>query len=1058
MSFDELGERVLQRLHEYERTRQADIVLGASVLAEAADLWRAAQPANADDPTDEESERLDDARYVLGWLHWWRYSALPSSPDRGPELARVIVYFKPLDLPLVPIPLEDLLGPTADPAAQARTAADLLNHAEIETDPVLLDAAISLLTTAMVLGATPNRPPRTVAVGDRRQPEWAAIVATLGHAYRMRYERNGLVDDLDLAIACGEQALVVTPDSAVRLILDRARLTRTRLARRITQPSPWVAMLSDLGAAFWQWCGRSEVVAGLRWATERRAQSLMATPDGAVRRILDRARLAGFRLGRRFPPPSPRVAILSELSIAFYLRYGHTAVLADLKRTIFLGEQALAATPGDDPDRATRLSNLSIAYGDRYQRSNVEVYLKRATLLSEQALAATSGDDPNRALYLSHMGNRYQQWYQRNDVLADLERAIEFGEQALAATRRDDPNRAGCLSNLGLAYRGRYKRTEALADLERAIALSEQALAAARDDDPNRASYLFNLSLAYKVRFDADGQGISRERLRALADQSGKAAISSPVERVKANHWVGALAHAMNEQLIAVELLDAAVALLPSVVPREGGWEPQESRLGEHVGMVGDAVAAHCAMEDLTGAVEVAELGRGVLLAAYLDSRTDLTDLGQAQPELAAQFGRVRDRLNTPEISHASPAFEATTLFEERKRLWDEHIQATTRIEDRKQLWAEYGALLAQIRRHPGFARFVLPPRLSDLRAAAAGGAVVLVNVGRRRGDAIIITCDADPKLVALPDLVLTDAVSYATELVEATHTGSRLAGALRKQRVLPKILGWLWATVVEPVFSALPPDSGSSMRRVWWMPAGPLGLLPLHAAGHPSGPSALDTAISSYTPTLRALAHARTRPPARTRRQLTVALQHTPGLPELPGTVAEAAELHAQHPDTPLLADHLATTGRVLAALPDATWVHFACHATTNLDSPSQGGLRLYDEALLIPDISRLQLIHAELAYLSACSTAGHGLRNPDESIHLASVFQLIGFRHVIASLWPLDDGSAATAARSFYRHLPAAPTADHAATALHRATCELRAVYPDRPDLWAPLVHGGP
>jgi CHAT domain-containing protein len=63
-----------------------------------------------------------------------------------------------------------------------------------------------------------------------------------------------------------------------------------------------------------------------------------------------------------------------------------------------------------------------------------------------------------------------------------------------------------------------------------------------------------------------------------------------------------------------------------------------------------------------------------------------------------------------------------------------------------------------------------------------------------------------------------------------------------------------------------------------------------------------------------------------------------------------------------------------------------------------------------------------------------------------------------VVASLWPLDDGTALKAARAFYRGLPDAPVADGAATVLHRVTRQLRAADPGRPELWAPLIHSGP
>ncbi|MEV6871489.1 CHAT domain-containing protein [Amycolatopsis sp. NPDC051128] len=337
---------------------------------------------------------------------------------------------------------------------------------------------------------------------------------------------------------------------------------------------------------------------------------------------------------------------------------------------------------------------------------------------------------------------------------------------------------------------------------------------------------------------------------------------------------------------------------------------------------------------------------------------------------------------------------------------------------------------------------------------------MVLVNAGRRRSDAIVVTGDAEPVCVPLPDLVLNDVFSQARELMDVTHDGSSLSSVLRRHRVLRDVLSWLWDAFVSRVVDTLPSVSGTAapLPRVWWMPIGLLGLFPLHAAGHPGEPGALDRVVSSYTPTLRALAHARARPRATARHQFTVALTRTPGLRDLPGTAAEAAVLHALHADGTPLIDHDATTTRVLAGIAKATWAHFACHARADLATPSLSGLRLHDGTLPLPDISRLRLAHAELAYLSACSTAHGGTWLADEVLHLASAFQVAGYRHVIASLWPLDDRIAAKAAAAFYHRMPDTPVADHAASALHHITRDLRDEHPDRADLWAPLIHSGP
>jgi CHAT domain-containing protein len=63
-----------------------------------------------------------------------------------------------------------------------------------------------------------------------------------------------------------------------------------------------------------------------------------------------------------------------------------------------------------------------------------------------------------------------------------------------------------------------------------------------------------------------------------------------------------------------------------------------------------------------------------------------------------------------------------------------------------------------------------------------------------------------------------------------------------------------------------------------------------------------------------------------------------------------------------------------------------------------------------------------------------------------------------VIASLWPLRDSVAADASRLFYRAITNDSSAMDVAPALHQVTHLLRDERPDRPDLWAALVHSGP
>lgn len=91
------------------------------------------------------------------------------------------------------------------------------------------------------------------------------------------------------------------------------------------------------------------------------------------------------------------------------------------------------------------------------------------------------------------------------------------------------------------------------------------------------------------------------------------------------------------------------------------------------------------------------------------------------------------------------------------------------------------------------------------------------------------------------------------------------------------------------------------------------------------------------------------------------------------------------------------------------------------------------------------------------------------DEVTHLASPFQLAGFRDVIVTLWEVDDDVAGMVAAKFYHYLLAQSpgSACRVPLALHHAVKDLKQellkVRQDEGNdvdelLWAPFVHFGP
>lgn len=409
---------------------------------------------------------------------------------------------------------------------------------------------------------------------------------------------------------------------------------------------------------------------------------------------------------------------------------------------------------------------------------------------------------------------------------------------------------------------------------------------------------------------------------------------------------------------------------------------------------------------------------------------------------------------------------------------------------------------VAQIRMLTSNDAFLRQPEVNLSLVLDQSGPVVVVNAAPWRSDALIVQDGAIDRC-GLPDLdadeLETRVSSYLTALqtteraadhlllmrglqrgdssVAARRDTQRAERELRAQRVamrsmLVGTLAWLWDVVAEPVLAALRFTATSTepdwLPRLWWCPIGALSLLPLHAAGRHDGgdeESVLDRAVSSYTPTLRALALARRPVPptaASARRMLIVAQPRTPRQPPLPGVLRDVETLVRLFPDDhrTLLRDDDASRAAVLRALGEHRWVHFACHGTQDLATPVDGRLVLWDGTLSVADLGS-RGFNGEFAGLAACKTATGGVHAPDEVVTLASALFYRGYRHVVATLWSVSDSTGASDLfENLYGRLVVDGELDagHTATALHTAVRQLRADHRNRPDVWSPFVHIGP
>ncbi len=95
----------------------------------------------------------------------------------------------------------------------------------------------------------------------------------------------------------------------------------------------------------------------------------------------------------------------------------------------------------------------------------------------------------------------------------------------------------------------------------------------------------------------------------------------------------------------------------------------------------------------------------------------------------------------------------------------------------------------------------------------------------------------------------------------------------------------------------------------------------------------------------------------------------------------------------------------------------------------------------------------------MSACETTEAPARLADEVVHITSAFQLAGFRQVIGTLWPINDGAAREIATRVYAELTENGTSlvdpASAAAALHTVVREYRHGW--APTRWAAHIHVG-
>ncbi|WUI01357.1 CHAT domain-containing protein [Spirillospora sp. NBC_00431] len=772
---------------------------------------------------------------------------------------------------------------------------------------------------------------------------------------------------------------------------------------------------------------------------------------------------AGRRAVSGLPQEHPHHAMgLANLGVSLRTSFELTGDLAFLHEAVDAHKACVEATPDDHPSRQNRLLNLANTMVALHNRTDDLLALVDAVRAARMAKELLTDDQPDRARALSNLSNTLYALADGSDEADEADiwgEAIDLARAAVAAVPPGHAFKARYLGNLAAGLRMQYSRTGELSVLREAITVGREAVAASHDGWPELSGILSGLGRALLHLHRRTNDEADIAEARTVLTRAGAMPAAPVADRILAGRT---LARAGAPEP-ALEAIESVVSLLPLVAPRDLRRADREHRLSEEAGIAGQVAAAALTAGRPERAVELLEQSRGLLLSEGMDARTEVDRLRAHAPDLADEFVRLRDdlvRLDPP-----SAGAEGDHEIAERRRAaatgWD--------------------ALLARIHARPELAGFLAPPSIGELRRQAAAGPIVLVTTDVHRCDALIVTADPERPVVHVPLPGLTEDAAYKQgDRLLAAHRAfgadTDASGRMRAQADMHDVLGWLWDTTAEPILAALgyttvPQDE---WPRVWWCPVGVMAYLPLHAAGHHQDlitddrpRTVMDRVVSSYTPSIRALAYARRAPAPSSpgpRPALIVTMPETPDADPLPGADDEARRLRRLLPEPTVLRARRATRDAVLSALPLHSVAHFACHATTDWDDPAAGRLLLHDHSdrpLTVREISRLNLAGAGLAYLSACGTTDTHPHLVDEAVHITAAFQLAGFRTTIGTLWQINDQVATRVAEEIYAELTGggthAPDAGRAALALHHALRRLRATFLDAPTLWAGQIHTG-
>ncbi|KAG5657339.1 hypothetical protein KAF25_005903 [Fusarium avenaceum] len=869
-----------------------------------------------------------------------------------------------------------------------------------------IDLAINYLQEALDL-----TPPGT--------PTRETRLSSLANAYLHRYQRTAATADIKTAINLCREGISLTPDGhllrakqlktlgdayrfryiqsgVIHDINQAIRKYREGLDLEVSDSITWINLTYSLGLGYQARYQETATLADLNRSNELLEDACNSTPEGTE-----------LKNSRR-----------KDLALGYQVKYLRTEQVVDINKAISLSRERIDHSSSKDPGYASFHADLGVAYGAKQLKGGGMKDLEKSIQLLQDAVNLSGPSDPLYVWMLEELGKAYKNRFWETKSIPDIDTAIENLQKAIGVSTNAF-QLATQLQWLSRSAMDKFKETQSINDIDQSIQFMERSLDKTLPRDIPRGCRLYELGSRYGLKYKVT---------QAVKDYTAATKyLQEVVHDVSIDLFNKILAGKEAMDLFAshkdwqkgFEIATALIELVPLLIPRF--LEPVDTQyvLRDIAGIACDAAAMslNAGKEPLV-ALKLLEAGRDIMATSINDLRGEIVSLKSQHPELAERFLAQRHSLDKPATDDNDPS---------------------QRYERGNQL----SRLIDQIRQLPGFDDFLRVPGEEALKRAAVEYPIVVINVSPYRCDAIIVSSSRICSM-ALPDLTLAKLKEHSPH---------------RDSISTPVVLSWLWEAATKPILDfigfAKLPGTDENWPRVCWIPTGPLCSYPLHAAGlHGVGLSetVIDRVMSSYSSSVKAIIDGRrptvTRMGTTRARSILISMEDTPGATKLPFAGREIEMLHSLHPTMSLDPINAKSKQDVISKLQECSVFHFAGHGFTDRQDPSKSHLVLQNngqsDSLEVGTLLSMNLRQNPpfLAYLSACGTGQ--IKNDtffDESIHLISAFRLAGFRHVVGTLWEVNDEYCIDMARITYEGIrDGGMTDDSVCKGLHKASRELR------------------